>query len=262
MSIAEDVLTKYFEAQRDLLAIESVDERSAIISLPLHFSANARVELSITQVTKDQFVISDMAQTIGELKDAGYKVKDKLRERILGMIQISRLQLDGNTLIRQCSDKELGSAIHAFADAAKTIGDAYLVYPGRTRVSKIEDDLKTRVRKTFNNKRYYYKEKEVVPGEVEEHRVDFYIRPNGANGLALEILADPDRVHAEAWAFKTLDIRNKSAGRVMVGIIYNDEKVKEVSRRIIEQVADLSIAASEFNYFSERLDTLDISHGI
>src|SRR5689334_509291 len=121
MSIAEDVLKKYFEAQRDLLAIEGVDERSAIISLPLHFSANARVELSVTRVSKDQFVISDMAQTIGELKDAGYSVRDKLRERILGMVEISRLQLDGNTLIRQCSEEELGNAIHAFADAAKTI---------------------------------------------------------------------------------------------------------------------------------------------
>ena len=118
-----------------------------------------------------------------------------------------------------------------------------------------------KVRKTFQRKGYFYKEKQIVPGEVEEHRLDFYIHPNGANGLALEILGDPDRVHAEAWGFKTLDIRNKSAGRVILGIVYNDHKVQEISRHIIDKMADFSIPASNFGSFSERLDALGISRG-
>ncbi|MBA3356453.1 MAG: DUF1828 domain-containing protein [Pyrinomonadaceae bacterium] len=261
MSIATDVLTKYFEAQKDLIDIEAVDERSAIISLPIHFSAHTRVELSVTQVTKDQFVISDMAQTIGELKDAGYQVKDTVRERIVGMVKISQLELDGNTLLRQCSAKELGGAIHEFADAAKTIGDVYLAYPTRPRITKLEDELKEKVRRTFQQKQYFYKEREIVPGEVEEHRVDFFIHPNGGSGLAVAVLGDPDRIHAEAWGFKTLDIKNKSKGRVIVGIVYNDLKTQEISRHIIDRMADLSVPASAFDSFADRLDALNISRG-
>ena len=261
MSIAIDVLSKYFEAQKDLVEIEAVDDRSAIISLPVHFSANTRVELSVTQVTKKQYVISDMAQTIGELKDAGYQVKDNLRERIVDMVKISQLHLDGNTLLRQCSAKDLGAAIHAFADSAKTIGDAYLAYPRRSRVTRFEDELKEKVRSTFRRRRYFYKEREIVLGEVEEHRVDFYIHPNGANGLAVAILGDPDRLHAEAWGFKTLDIRNKSKGRVIVGIVYNDLKTQEISRNIIDRMADVPVPASDIDSFSERLDAFNISHG-
>jgi hypothetical protein len=261
MSIATNVLSKYFDAQKELIEIEAVDDRSAIISLPIHFSAHTRVELSVTQVTKDQFVISDMAQTIGELKDAGYRVKDTVRERIVGMVKISQLELEGNTLLRQCSAEELGTAIHEFADAAKTIGDAYLAYPSRPRVTKIEDELKEQVRRAFQKKQYFYKEKEIVPGEVEEHRVDFFIHPNGANGLAVAVLGDPDRVHAEAWGFKTLDIKNKSKGRVIVGIVYNDQKTQEISRHIIDKMADLSVPSSKFELFSKGLDALNISRG-
>ena len=68
-----------------------------------------------------------MGQTIGEMKDAGYDVK--VRQRIIDLVSISQLQLDGNTLLRQCSDKELGKVIYEFADATKTVGDAYLAYP-------------------------------------------------------------------------------------------------------------------------------------
>jgi hypothetical protein len=262
MNITENVLTKYFEAQKDLVAIESVDERSAIISLPLHFSAHTRVELSVTEVTKNQFVVSDMGQTIGELKDAGHNVTDKVRDRIKGIVQISSLVLDGNTLLRQCAAKQLGEVIHEFADAAKTIGDVYLAYPSRSRASRMEDELKERVRRTFQKKQYYYKEKEIVSGEIERHQVDFYIRPNGAKGLALAILADPDRLHAEAWGFKTIDIRNKTAGRVIVGIIYDDRKVKEISRHIINKMADLPVPVSEFEGFANKLDGLGLSHSV
>lgn len=261
ITIASDVLAKYLEAQEELIEIEAVDDRSAIISLPLHFYAHTRVELSVTLVAENLFVISDMAQTIGELKDAGYQVKNTVRERILGMVKIFQLELNGNTLLRQCTASELGVAIQEFADAAKTIGDAYLAYPSRQRITKVEDELKERVRRTLDTKRLSYKEKEIVPGEVEEHRMDFFVHPNGANGLAVAVLGDPDRVHAEAWGFKTLDIKRKSRGRVIVGIVYNDQKTIEISRRIIDRMADLSIPSSAFELFSEQLDVLKISQG-
>jgi hypothetical protein len=261
MSIATEVLSKYLEAQQDLLAIQAIDDRSAIISLPLHFSSYSRVELSVTQASTSQFVISDMGQTIGELKDAGYKVKDNLRKRILSLVEISRLQLEGNTLIRQCSAEELGTVIHEVAEAAKTIGDAYLAYPSSRTRGKLEHELRQTVRKTFREKNYLYKERQSVAGEFERHKVDFLIHPNGAKGLALAILADPDRMHAEAWAFKTLDIKKASQNRLVVGLIYNAEKAVEVSRNILERMADVAIASTEVGSFGETLESLGVSHG-
>jgi len=262
MSITKEILTRYLDAQKDLIAIESVDDRSAILSLPLHFSAYSRVELSVTQVTKSQFVVSDMGQTIGEMKDAGYQVKDKVRQRIVELVKIAQLQLDGNTLLRQCSADQLGKVIHDFADAAKTVGDAYLAYPSRGgSVSKVEDDLKKQIRSTFNQKHYLYKETQTLPGEIEEHTLDFVINPNGAKGLALGVLPNADRVHAEAWAFKTHDIKRGTNDRFVVGIVYNAAKVVEISKHILDKMADLSIPSSAFALFGERLDALNISRG-
>jgi hypothetical protein len=259
-TIATDVLAKYLEAQKDLLAIEAIDDRSAIISLPLHFSAYTRVELSVTRVAVNQFVVSDMGQTIGELKDAGFKVGDSVRKRIGDIVEISRLRLEGNTLLRQCSGEDLGNVIHEFADAAKTIGDAYLAYHSRGR-GKVEHDLRQAVRKTFDEKRFLYKERQLVPGEFEQHKVDFLIHPNGAKGLALAILSDPDRVHAEAWGFKTLDIKKTSNNKLVVGVLYNAEKAVQVSRNILERMADLAIPSTDVNRLADALDTLDLSHG-
>jgi len=261
MSLDLEILTEYLEAQKELVAVESVDERTAIISLPLHFSAYTRVEISVTEITPDQYVLSDMAKTIGELKDAGFQVKDKLRQRINEMVEIQRVLISGNTLIKHCSRQDLGNAITQFGEAAKTIGDAYLVYPRASSASKIEDDVKQKVRKTFERKNYAYQERKEVPGSIENHRVDFLIHPNGAKGLALAVLPDPDRIHAEAWGFKTQDIKTVSKDRIIVGVLYNAEKAKDISRNILARIADLSVAFSEVDEFGERLEAFGVSRG-
>src|SRR5258708_39997426 len=124
MSLREQILGNYLDAQRGLTEIEQVDENNVVLSLPLHFSANTRVELAVTRITESYFTISDMAQTLGELKDAGYGIGGKLKEKIRGIAKAAGADFVGNHLVRKCSSEELGEAIHQFADVAKTIGDA------------------------------------------------------------------------------------------------------------------------------------------
>lgn len=140
MSLHETVLQKYLDAQRIMADIEQVDSENVMISLPLHFSSNARVEMTVTRITENYFAISDRAQTIGELRDAGYGITGRLKKRMTEIGKPARIQFRGNHLVRECSEEELGQAIQEFADAAKTIGDAYLTYRSK-KMEPPEDDL-------------------------------------------------------------------------------------------------------------------------
>lgn len=206
MSLRDQILTNYLDAQRGLTEIEQVDENNVIVSLPLHFSANNRVELTVTRITDTYFAISDMAQTLGELKDAGYNIGGKLKEKVSGFARAAGAEFAGNHLVRKCTAKDLGAAIQEFADVAKTIGDAYLTY-GTRRPQPEEDELVERVRRIFKERRYTYTEKQQLDGVIEKHTVDFYIAPNGSRGLALAVLSNPIHIVAEAWGFKSQDIK-------------------------------------------------------
>jgi len=261
MNLATQILDRYFGAQKELVEVERIDDRSVIVSLPIHFSAYTRVEVAVTRLNENSFILSDMAKVIGELQDAGHNFEGRLRDRIVEMVKISKVSFSGTTLLRTCTEAELGNAILEFSEAAKTIGDAYLVYPRTGGKSKAEDDIRMKIRKTFQQKRYMYKERGIVRGEVEEHKVDFLIEPNGARGLALGVLAEPDRLHAEAWGFRAQDIKKVSKDRLLVGLLYNDAKAKDVSRNIIEKVVDIAIPSTELSAFGETLDGLGLSRG-
>jgi hypothetical protein len=256
MSLQDQILTNYLDAQRGLTEIEQVDENNVVLSLPLHFSANTRVELTITRVTDSYFVISDMAQTLGELKDAGYGLGGKLKEKILNLGKAAGLEFAGNHLVRKASAKELGEAIHQFADVAKTIGDAYLTYSTKRSASE-EDELVTRVRRVFTEKHYRYQEKQELNGAIESHTVDFYMAPNGTRGLALAVLPNPSQIVAEAWGFKTRDIKEEHPN-VTMSIVYDSAKAKDISKTILDKVADVSVPSTAI----EELPTLLAKAGI
>lgn len=256
MSLRDEIFKDYLDAQAGLTEIEQIDENNVALSLPLHFSANTRVELSITRISENYFVISDMAQTLGELKDAGYSLGGRLKERIGNLAIVAGLKFSGNHLVRECSAKELGAAIHQFADVAKTIGDAYLTY-GSRRPKEEEDELVGRVRRIFSEKRYEYKEKQEVLGEIETHTVDFYIPPNGTRGLALAVLPNPTQIIAEAWGFKTQDIRHGNKN-VAVSVVYDSSRAKEVSKSILQKMADVPVPSNEVDSLSDLLEKAGI----
>jgi hypothetical protein len=253
MSITNEILTKYVDAQRGMIEFEEVGNDSVLMSLPLHFSAFTRVELAITRISSNDFFLSDLAQTIGELKNAGHKIGGKVMERIEEIVKLRNVQLDGNTLVRYCKINELGTALYEFAEAAKTIGDAYLVYKVREDYSQVEETLKERVRETLKREDFAYEEEQSIQGELESHEVDFYIPPNGRPGLALAVLPNPNRLQCEAWGFKANDIKAHNKERVAVGLVYDATRAKDVSRHIIEGVADMSIPSTDFDRLSRQL---------
>jgi hypothetical protein len=252
MSLREQILENYLDAQRGLTEIEQIDDDNVVLSLPLHFSANTRVELAVTKITDTYFAITDMAQTLGELKDAGYAIGGKLRKRVEELAKTAGAEFAGNHLVKKCSKAELGEAIHQFADVAKTIGDAYLAYGVRKPPMEEEDELVARVRRIFAEEKYNYKEKQEISGRVEVHTVDFYIAPNGTRGLALAVLPNPSQIVAEAWGFKSQDIKKENKN-VAISIVYDSSRAKDVSKTILDTMADVSVASNAIESLGARL---------
>lgn len=261
MSMITDILASYLAAQKKLLEFEEVDKNNCLVSLPLHFSAHTRIELAIAQVSKNQFALTDQGQTITELKDAGVPVGSRLLERIKDIIQIWRVELVGVALFRTCKRRELGIALHEFGEAAKTVGDAYLSVHDYETDRRVEETLKDQVRRTFHAERYFYREQQSVPGKIETagHKVDFYIPSNGSNGLALEVLSKPNKLQAEAWGFRTRDMKDANQS-LLVGFVY-DEAAKDLSRTILNSIADISLSATELIEFAGQLKAHHISRG-
>lgn len=251
MSLREEVLAYYLDAQRGLTELEQIDENNVVLSLPLHVSANTRIELAVTRISKEYFAISDMARTVGELKDAGYGINAKLREKIESIAHTAGLKFAGNHLIRECSASEIGEAIHQFADAAKTIGDAYLTYRS-PKTKGDEDELVSRVRRVFTERQYVYKERQEVSGDIEKHTVDFYIPPNGSGGVALAVLANPTQLLAEAWGFKTQDIK-RAHKNLAVSVVYDSSRAKEVSKNILDKMADIPVPSNVIDELGDML---------
>ena len=261
MSISTEVLDAYVNAQRDLIEFEEIDKDNCRMSLPLHYSAHTRVELAISRISKNQFLLTDEGQTLSELKNAGHPVGSRLFDRIREIVRIWRIDLDGVSLVKMCRRKDLGKALHEIGEAAKTIGDAYLIPRDIEPDPRVEESIKETVRRSFREERYSYREDQTVPGIIESagHRVDFYIPPNGANGLALEVLIKPNKLHAEAWGFRARDMKDADK-RLKVGFVY-DEVAKDLSRSILGSIADIALSSGELMFFNEQLKKYEISRG-
>jgi len=251
MSLREQILENYLDAQRGLTEIEQIDDDNVVLSLPLHFSANTRIELAVTKITDSYFAITDMAQTLGELKDAGYAIGGKLRKRVEELAKTAGAEFAGNHLVKKCAASELGEAIHQFADVAKTIGDAYLTY-GLRKPPLEEDELIARVRRIFTERQYKYREKQELNGIIEKHTVDFYVAPNGTRGLALAVLPNPTQLVAEAWGFKSQDIKRGNQN-VAVSIVYDSSRAKDVSKAILGTMADVSVPSNAIEGLGDML---------
>src|ERR1700752_687988 len=261
MSISTEVLDAYIDAQRELIQFEDVDRDNCVMSLPLHYSAHTRVEIAITRIAQNQFLLTDQGQTLSELKDSGHPIGSRFFDRVREIARIFRIDLDGVSLVRMCRRKELGRAVHEIGEAAKTIGDAYLMPRDREPDRRVEESIKDELRHAFQRERYFYREQQHVPGKIENagHKVDFYVPPNGSNGLALEVLVNPNKLQAEAWGFRARDMKDANQ-RLLVGFVY-DEVAKDLSRTILGSIADIALPSSELMFFTEQLSKHQISRG-
>jgi hypothetical protein len=78
------VVKAYLDAYKKLVVSESVTEGAAgtstAISIPLHFSGNHRVEVTVTEFSSGKYILSDMARTLGELAEGGEDRNPRLQE--------------------------------------------------------------------------------------------------------------------------------------------------------------------------------------
>jgi hypothetical protein len=60
--------------------------------------------------------------------------------------------------------------------------------------------------------------------------------------VALAVLPNPIQIVAEAWGFKSQDIRR--ANDIAVTIVYDAARAKDVSKTILQKMADFSVPSN------------------
>jgi hypothetical protein len=70
-------------------------------------------------------------------------------------------------------------------------------------------------------------------------------------------MGNPSRMAAEAWAFKSSDIKMVNE-RTKMGIVYDDTEATESSKSILVGIADISVASSEIPTLKNSLQSIGI----
>lgn len=252
VDLTDTILNKYLAAYSGLIVAEPVEPDSVTISFPFHYSARHRIELTITALSSGQFIISDMARTIGELRDFGLGVGHKIRERLEGISKAAGLTIVQDHLLLESSADELGNNVQRSLEAVKTIADVYLVHRARTPT---DQDLVRQVREILNKKRLIYREKERINGQLETHAVNFLLPANGKPALAIAVLPGrSSHLVAEAWGFKCDDMKITNAD-LKIGLVYDTrtETWASESKHILETKADIVVGSDALPVFEERL---------
>lgn len=250
--LADLVVGKYLDTYKGLIASEPIDNNSVTVSFPFHYSGHHRIELTITAITGERFLISDMARTIGELRDFGVRVGATIRKRLEDISKISGLKLVQDHLLLESSADELGKNVQCLLEATKTIGDVYLVHRAKVEMEK---DLVKEVREILNKKMLIYKEKDRVNGQLEMHTVNFLIPANGKTSLAIAVLPGHNsHLVAEAWGFKCDDIKAVNS-TLKIGLVYDTatESWAAESKNILENKADIAIPGDSLSALEDRL---------
>lgn len=254
--LMQSSISKFFEFYRSELEAEVIDSNNVVLSFPVHFSGFHRVEITVTQSSGDLFIISDGAKTLEELRNAGYAVESRLKKRLETISRAAKIRVVNDYLVAESDAASLGSSIQRFLEAAKTIGDAYLVQ--RVSPSR-ESNLLNQVAEYLATQQVPYQAKHPLQGKIEKHVIDFYFPPNGVPGFALSVMGNPSRMATEAWAFKSSDIKQTNE-RTQVGVVYADEEAGNSSKAILRGIADVSISSSDIPALGESLRSIGILH--
>ena len=250
--LADLILGRYLGTYRNLIEAQAVEKDSVTLSFPFHYSGQHRIELTITQVTATQFLISDMARTIGELRDFGLGIGTKMRDRLEGITKTAGLKIVQDHLVLESSAEELGNNVQRSLEAVKTVADVYLVH--RVRMPT-DQDLVRQVREILNKKRLLYREKERINGQLETHAVDFLLPKNGKPALAIAVLpGHSSHLIAEAWGFKCDDMR-VAHSELKIGLVYDTKAGiwAGESKHILETKADIAVGSDALPVFEQRL---------
>ena len=238
-----DVLKAYLSAYRELVVSEPVRDRhmrdSVVISLPLHFSGNHRVEVTATRYTPGRFILSDMARTLGELAEGGKAVTSEFRRRAKEIAGFFGVKFKLDHMILESDEQHLGENIQRLAEAAKTIGDAYLLH--RTRAVHARQVI-DEVRAIFAARELRFETNKKVSGEIDEYQFDLFIPPNGKPGIAVAVIGGQNTKNlAKVWDFNCRDIREKHGDKLLIDLVLDEKDSAPWSRttqRILKKEAD------------------------
>jgi hypothetical protein len=258
MTQLDSVLEQYLRTYRELISVEQIDDNSVSFSFPFHFASNHRIEVVVTHVSKDIYIISDSARIITELIASGYRVTKQLREKLETISKISGLRLIRDYLIMDSTRATLGGDIQRFLEAAKTIGDVYFVHKEK---GINEQEIVAKVKKILDAEKVVYQEKFDVRGEIEPHKFAFYVPPNGSKALAIAVLGTQNTHNAaQVWAFKTEDVKRQPVNKgLRVGIVYDTTQPwSEESRRILQSRADIVLADDRIEEITPKLHEANV----
>jgi hypothetical protein len=68
---------------------------------------------------------------------------------------------------------------------------------------------------------------------------------------------NPSRMVAEAWAFKSFDIKQVNE-RTQVGVVFDDEDAGNSSKSILQGIADVAIPGSDIPALQQSLRSIGI----
>lgn len=245
------IVKAYLDAYKKLVISEAVTDKTAgpsvAISVPLHFSGNHRVEVTITEFSSGRFILSDMARTLGELAEGGKTVTPDFRKKAEEIATQFGLRFVLDHLILESDATSLGGNIQRFAETCKTIGDAYLLQRSHaTHVRVVVDEVK----RIFRARHINFKQDVKVPGELEKHEFDIYVSPNGKPGIAVAVIAGHNtHALAKVWAFNCWDVRSANS-KLRLGLVLDEEDSApwtNSSRKILRKMADIVAPSSDLD---------------
>jgi hypothetical protein len=250
--MAKDKVVKaYLDAYKKLVVSERVNDKtgtSTAISVPLHFSGNHRVEVTVTEFSAGRFILSDMARTLSELADGGKTVTADFRKKAEEIASQFAANFVLDHLILESDAPSLGGNIQRFVETCKTIGDAYLLQRSyATHMRAVVDEVKH----IFRARQISFKQDVKISGELEKHDFDVYVPPNGKPGVAVAVIAGHN-THglAKGWAFNCWDIRNLHQNKLRLGLVLDEEDSApwtSSSRKILRKTADIVAPSSDLD---------------
>src|SRR5271157_997587 len=114
--LLESVVDTYLSTYRDLMASEKIDDNSVSLSFPFHFASNHRIEVVVTRTGESQYVLSDSARIMSELRASGYHVNKDVRTKLEQIGSSAGIRTVRDYLVLETTTSKLGDDIQRFVE--------------------------------------------------------------------------------------------------------------------------------------------------
>lgn len=246
------ILEEYLNFIKDNSTVKEFKE-GFYYSFPFLYSGDHFIELFVQQLGENLFAISDLGNVLMELRASGLEVlyQKKRKGLLYSILKKFDLGLDGMTIQKSSSKKDLIPTIHNFIEAIKAISD--LMYFHEVKVTE-KSVIYQEVKHILDHKRVRYLEgiEAKVQGKLDEHIVDFLIQ-NEHQDAIVTFSGENTKLLAELWGFRFSDIKELNENIKTISIYDVEEsKWSETSKRILNAKSDFFIPSTEI----ERIEKL------